>query len=207
MFDAFYAAGTEYYGADARREYHEFIAALPTGARLIDLACGQGRHSVPAARTGLTVHAIDYSPVAIEQLRGYAKREGLPIETEVADLRTIDPAPAAYDAAVLVSTLSHFTGPEIPPLVAMVERAVKPGGRVFVEAFTTADPGFTGAGGISETAAALHHFFPPGALPALFDKGFEWLDHREFMEDDLSHGPAHQHGVALYIGRRKTAAD
>ncbi len=205
FFDSFYAGGAEYYGADARPEYNAFLASLPVNARLVDLACGQGRHAIPAARAGAVVHAIDYSEVAIEQLRAGAERAGLPITAECHDIRTVALEAAAYDAAVLVSTLSHFEANEIPGLVASIERALKPGASLFVEAFTTSDPGYSGDGSISETAAALHHFFKPGELQALLDHGFERLDYREFMEADLSHGPAHEHGVALFVGRRRRA--
>lgn len=202
-FDHFYAGGADYYGLDARPEYHAFIARLGKDARLLDLACGQGRHAIPAARTGASVHAVDYSKVAIDQLGAYAAQEGLAIAAEHADIRRFAPTPAYYDAAVSVSTLSHFDEPDLTPLVAMTLAALKPGGRAFVEAFTTADPGFTGTDAVSETAGALKHYFTPGALRQLFEDGGFIVDaYHEFIEADLSHGPAHNHGVALLIGTR-----
>lgn len=202
FFDKVYAAGADYYGLEARAEFHAFLATLP-GAhpRCLDLACGQGRHAIPAARRGAHVHAVDYSAVAVEQLRAFAAAEALSIRTERADIRNLAPEPGSYDAVFLVSTLSHFAEPDLAPLVAMTHRALAPGGRVFVEAFTTEDPAFRHAPDASETAGALHHFFPPGALAELF-AGFAVSTYREFVEDDLSHGPAHKHGVALLIGEK-----
>ncbi len=202
FFDRFYAAGADYYGLEARPEYHAFVADLPNARpRILDLACGQGRHAIPAARAGAEVHAVDYSRVAIEQLAAFAEREGLPITAEVADIRRLDLSPESYDAAILVSTLSHFAEADLEPLVAMTHRALKSGGRVFVEAFTTDDPAHRRAPDASETADALHYFFPPGALVDLFAT-FAVSEYREFIEDDLSHGPAHKHGVALLIGEK-----
>lgn len=202
FFDSFYASGTGYYGLEARPEFQSFLAGLPKGAHCLDLACGQGRHSVLAARAGHRVHAVDYSAVGIEQLRAYATSEGLAIEPERADIREIRPAPGEYDAVFLVSTLSHFTEADLGPLATMSVAALRDGGRAFVEGFTTADPGFVGGGHKSETAAALKHFFAPGTLRDLFG-GVEIDVYREFMEDDFSHGPAHEHGVALLIGTKQ----
>lgn len=201
FFDRVYAVGADYYGLEARPEYHDFLAALAPGARILDLACGQGRHAVPAARAGHRVHAVDYSAVAVAQLVAFAEREGLAIEADCADLRSFEPAPGAYDAVISVSTLSHFDEPDLEPLAEKTVAALKEGGRAFVEGFTTADPAFRQSPDASETAEALKHFFPPGTLAHLFS-GLAIEEYREFVEDDLSHGPAHQHGVALLIARK-----
>ena len=201
FFDRFYASGAGYYGGDTRPEYEAFVKGLPAKARVLDLACGQGRHAIPAARAGASVHAVDYSDVAVRQLGSLAAAEGLPIEVECADIRALQVAPASYDAAILVSTLSHFDESDLAPLVDLVFHALKPAGAVFVEGFTTADPASRGEGDASETAGALKHFFPPGALAELFGR-FAVDAYREFVEDDMAHGPLHQHGVALLIGRK-----
>jgi SAM-dependent methyltransferase len=202
FFNAFYSAGTGYYGAATRPEFEAFLKTLPGRHPMcLDLACGQGRHAIPAALAGARVHAVDYSRVAIDQLAAIAETEGLPIDAECADIRRLTLAPGAYDAAFLVSTLSHFDAAELRPIVDTTFDALKPGGQVFVEGFTTADPAYRGDSDASETAGALRHFFEPGALADLFDQ-FAIGEYREFVEDDTAHGPAHQHGVALLIGRK-----
>ena len=203
FFDRFYTTDADYYGLEARPEFHAFLRALPgPHPRCLDLACGQGRHAIPAARLGAQVHAVDYSAVAIEQLQRL-RRSRRPVDHDgMCRYQEIwSPAPETYDAAFLVSTLSHFEEADLAPLVAMTHRALAPGGRVFVEAFTTEDPAYRGAADASETAEALHHFFPPRTLADLFDE-FAISEYREFVEDDLSHGPAHKHGVALLIGEK-----
>ena len=202
FFDSFYSGGTGYYGGGARAEFEAFINALPNPeARVLDLACGQGRHTISAARAGARVHAIDYSSVAIEQLAAFAKAEKLPVKAECADIRELSLPVASYDAAVLVSTLSHFEEADLKPIVDMVFDVLAPGGLVFAEGFTTDDPGFAGADDASETTAALKHFFERGAFANLFGR-LAITEYREFIEDDTAHGPVHQHGVALLIGRK-----
>ena len=203
FFDSVYSGGADYYGLEARPEFHSFVRALPgPKPKCLDLACGQGRHAIPAARIGARVHAVDYSCVAIDQLRAFASDTRLAIEAECADVRTLNPPAQAYDAVFLVSTLSHFDEPDLQPIVDMAKRALAEGGRIFVEAFTTADPGYRGSGEASETASALKHYFAPNALADLF-RQFTVTEYREFMEDDLSHGPVHQHGVALLIAEKR----
>jgi predicted nicotinamide N-methyase len=55
------------------------------GARVLELGCGLGLPSLAAARAGGRVLATDWSPQAIELLRGNAERNGIAIDVERAD--------------------------------------------------------------------------------------------------------------------------
>jgi 2-polyprenyl-3-methyl-5-hydroxy-6-metoxy-1,4-benzoquinol methylase len=105
----------------------------PTRGHVLDVACGRGRIALSLARSGLQVRAIDRDANAIGELRAEADRLGLPIETDVVDLET-DPPPSLgdslYDMIVVVNYLHR-------PLMPMLRAAVKPGGRIFYETFTT----------------------------------------------------------------------
>ncbi|HJU42182.1 MAG TPA: methyltransferase domain-containing protein [Vicinamibacterales bacterium] len=105
----------------------------PQTGRVLDLACGKGRHALLMADSGLQVRAIDRSPDAIAALAAEADRLELPIETAVVDLET-DPPPglgeSLYDMIVVFNYLHR-------PLMPMIRTAVKPGGRIVYETFTT----------------------------------------------------------------------
>ena len=105
----------------------------PTTGRVLDIACGRGRNALLIAQAGLEVHAIDRDSDAISELRAEADRQRLSIETEVIDLET-NPPPALgeslYDMIVLINYLHR-------PLMPMIRTAIKPGGRIFYETFTT----------------------------------------------------------------------
>ena len=105
----------------------------PTAGRALDIACGRGRNALLIAQSGLPVRAIDRDPDAIAELRAEADRQGLQIEAEVIDLET-DPPPrlgeSLYDMVVVINYLHR-------PLMAAIRAAVKPGGRIFYETFTT----------------------------------------------------------------------
>jgi rhodanese-related sulfurtransferase len=106
---------------------------LPRGGKVIDVACGRGRHALLLASAGFDVRAIDRDPESIAFLRATAARLSLRIDTDVVDLETDPPPglPASDYDAVLVFNYLHR------PLMAALRDAVKVGGRLFYETFTT----------------------------------------------------------------------
>lgn len=203
FFDDIYRTEKDYYGHDVRPEFVRFIDELAPTARVLEIGSGQGRHALYVASTGRPVHAVDYSAIATDQLNAQAKREGLPITASCMDATALAVDAEAYDAVVMISLLSHLDPATFPALVRKSYDALVPGGRVFIEAFTIEDPGFRGAADASETAVALTTYFGPDELRKLFAP-FAITDYREFVEDDFAHGPAHQHGVALLVGEKRT---
>lgn len=105
----------------------------PHQGLVLDVACGKGRHAILLAQTGLQVRAIDRSAEAIDALRQESETRGLQIDAAVVDLET-DPPPSLgqslYDAVLVVNYLHR-------PLMPAIRAAVKPGGRIFYETFTT----------------------------------------------------------------------
>lgn len=104
---------------------------LPPGGKVLDVACGQGRHALWLARAGFDVHAIDRDPAKIEFLQETAERLHLSLSCEVVDLET-DPLPSLPGPcdAVLVFNYLHR------PLMPALRGALAPGGRLFYETFT-----------------------------------------------------------------------
>jgi rhodanese-related sulfurtransferase/precorrin-6B methylase 2 len=106
---------------------------LPRGGRVLDVACGRGRHALLLASAGFHVHAIDRNPDAIAFLEQTADRLSLQLQADVVDLET-DPPPnlgsSEYDAVIGFNYLHR-------PLMPAIRGAVKPGGRIFYETFTT----------------------------------------------------------------------
>lgn len=105
----------------------------PRHGRVLDVACGKGRHALLMAQSGLHVRAIDRSADAIATLQHEADRLGLQIDAAVVDLET-DPPPSVgeslYDAVLVFNYLHR-------PLMPAIRAALKPGGRIFYETFTT----------------------------------------------------------------------
>jgi tellurite methyltransferase len=105
----------------------------PHHGLVLDVACGKGRHAILLAQAGLQVRAIDRNAEAVAALRHDAGNSGLEIDAAVVDLET-DPPPSLgesfYDAVLVVNYLHR-------PLMPAIRAAVKPGGRIFYETFTT----------------------------------------------------------------------
>ena len=106
---------------------------LPPGGRVLDVACGRGRHALWLAARGFDVHAVDRSAESIAALRHEATRPGIRLAVELMDLETGRPSlPAcAYDAIVVVHYLHR-------PLVPFLIAALRPGGVLVYETFTVA---------------------------------------------------------------------
>jgi len=201
-FDTLYGERPDYYGLGVRDEFRAFSSSCNMAERtVLDLGCGQGRHSKILAAMGATVDAVDQSRAAICQLDGYATQNGLKITTTCCDALDFRVQPRRYDDIILVTLLDHLTLGGASLLERECRTNIKTGGRVYVEVFTTEDPGFIEAPHRSETGTAVRHFFEKGELANIF-KAWKILKCEEFVEEDKSHGPFHLHGIGVLIATK-----
>jgi len=109
------------------------FATAPGAA--VDLGAGFGMHSIPLARLGFSVLALDSSPQLLAELRTHAA--GLPVRTVQADLLDF-PAHLAGPVDLILcmgDTLTHLEEPaDVERLLKAVAPALRPGGR-FVATF------------------------------------------------------------------------
>src|SRR6476661_6964171 len=96
-----------------RREVARLIdlLALPSGARILDVPCGQGRHAHLLAEAGYDVDGLDYSThlIALAKKRG----TGPSLRYTRGDMRTLPPRwTKRFDAVVnLFTSFGFFTEP------------------------------------------------------------------------------------------------
>ena len=81
------------------------------------------------ARQGLSVDALDVSPLAVARLNDYARAQGLALTARVADLVESGLPTATYDLVVVVRFLERSLCPAIAA-------ALRPGGLLFYQTFT-----------------------------------------------------------------------
>jgi SAM-dependent methyltransferase len=100
------------------------IPRLSEGARVLDLACGSGRHVRWLSASGARVTAVDRDAAALAGLRGIAA------EVVLADLEGGDwPLPdRCFDAVIVTNYLWR-------PLLPWILASVAPGGVLFHETF------------------------------------------------------------------------
>jgi SAM-dependent methyltransferase len=108
-------------------------ADVRSGTRLLDVAAGSGALSIPAARLGAQVLAVDQSAAMLELLTARARREGLDIRTRVMDGHALQLDDASFDVAG--SQFGVMLFPDMPRGVREMARVVVPGGRVLVTAY------------------------------------------------------------------------
>jgi ubiquinone/menaquinone biosynthesis C-methylase UbiE len=106
---------------------------LRPGTRLLDVAAGSGALSIPAARIGAEVVAIDLAPATIERLNARARAEGLStLCGRLMDGHALDLDDDAFAVAASVNGVSLF--PDMARGLAELVRVTRPGGRVMVVA-------------------------------------------------------------------------
>jgi SAM-dependent methyltransferase len=114
-----------------RREVRRLIEllALPTGARILDVPCGQGRHAHLLAEAGFRVDGLDYSEHLIAKAK--ARGTGPSLRYTRGDMRRL-PArwTGRFDAVVnLFTSFGFFAAPADDALVMReFARVLAPGG-------------------------------------------------------------------------------
>jgi 2-polyprenyl-3-methyl-5-hydroxy-6-metoxy-1,4-benzoquinol methylase len=101
------------------------------GARVLDLACGAGRHSLELRRRGFEVVGADISPELLEIARRDAEEQGLDAEFVEADLRELD-FDAEFDVVLSLNdgAIGYFeTEEENLRSFEVIARALRPGGQ------------------------------------------------------------------------------
>src|SRR4051812_6223873 len=109
-----------------------FLAQLSPGATILELGCGAGFDTAEMLAQGFDVSATDGSP---EMAAEASRRLGRPVETLLFhDLDKVD----AYDGVWANACLLHVPRNELAHILALIWRAVKPGG-YFYASYKTGD--------------------------------------------------------------------
>jgi ubiquinone/menaquinone biosynthesis C-methylase UbiE len=101
---------------------------LRSGARVLDVAAGNGNATLAAARRWCDVVSTDFVPALLERGRARASAEGLPVRFEQADAENLPFPDASFDA--VTSTFGVMFTPNQEKAASELARVCKPGGRI-----------------------------------------------------------------------------
>ncbi len=135
---------------------------LRSGAKVLDVAAGNGNATLAAARRWCDVTSTDYVPSLLERGRLRAVAEGLRVEFREADAEALPFADASFDA--VLSTFGVMFTPDQDKAAAELMRVCKSGGKIGMANWTP-------EGFIGQLFKTLGKYLPPPAgakSPALW---------------------------------------
>lgn len=114
-----------------------FVASalgLKAGASVLDLCCGQGRHSIQLAKRGLRVTSLDLNAGYLELAKQAAATAKVEIETVAADMREL-PSEDKFDAIVNMYSSFGYLESEAEDLKVLesAAKALKAGGQLLLD--------------------------------------------------------------------------
>lgn len=122
--------------ASAPGEVEKIVTLLPVArpARILDLACGPGRHSLEFARRGFEVVGVDRTATFVEQAREEAAHHGLNATFVLGDMRDYC-APDSFDVIVnLFGSFGYFEKTDDDrQVVRNMHASLRAGGRFLIE--------------------------------------------------------------------------
>nr|ART39473.1 J343 [uncultured bacterium] len=150
---------------------------LKPGERVLDVACGSGNLTIPAARAGAEVTGADIATNLLEQGRARAAAEGLTIQFDEGDAESLPYEDASFN--VVVSMFGAMFAPRPQLVAAELVRVCRPGGRI-------AMANWTAEGHIGQMFKTTGKHVPP---PPNMPSPIKWGDEatvRELLHDGVA---------------------
>lgn len=122
------------------------------GETVLDVACGTGNASIPAAQAGGRVTGLDLTPQLLDGARRRAGEAGVEIEWVEGDAEELPFEGASFD--VVLSTFGCMFAPHHDLAAAEIARVLAPGGRIGIAAWTP-------EGNLGQFFRALGAYAPP----------------------------------------------
>lgn len=137
------------------------ILNLSPKDKVLDLCCGQGRHSLELVRQGFeNVEGLDRSHYLIQKAKALAKKEGLKVRFREGDARKLPYPPDTFDVVMILgNSFGYFeTIEDDMRVLKEVFRVLKPWGRLLLD--------------VSDGEYLREHFQP---------RSWEWIDKNHFV--------------------------
>lgn len=126
---------TEWAQADGTSKWEQpeaevmtFAQTLASGAAVLDLGAGVGRHALALARQGFAVATLDAAPEGTAEIARIAAAEGLTIDTRNGMMTALPFADGAFDHVLSWNVIYHGDEDVLRATIAEIARVLKPGG-------------------------------------------------------------------------------
>jgi SAM-dependent methyltransferase len=132
------------------------------GMDVLDVACGTGNASIPAAQAGARVTGLDFAPALLEIARERAADAMVEIDFVEGDAQELPFEDGSFDR--VVSTFGHMFAPDHERTAAEMKRVLRPGGAIAFACWTP-------EGSIGRMFRTIAELVPPppgGAPPLLW---------------------------------------
>ncbi len=142
-------------------DYIERVLNLKPDDKILDLCCGQGRHSLELARRGFrNVEGLDRSHYLIQKAKMQAKKEVLPVKFREGDARKLPYPEDTFDVVLILgNSFGYFeTIEEDIKVLKEVFKVLKPWGRILID--------------IADGEYLARNFQP---------RSWEWMDKKHFV--------------------------
>jgi D-alanine-D-alanine ligase len=137
------------------------ILNIPKESAILDLACGQGRHSIELAQQGYTnVTGLDRSHYLIRKAKSAVLQEGLKISFKEGDARKLPFPPDSFDVVMILgNSFGYFESNEDDAMILKeVFKVMKPGGTFLID--------------VADGSYLRTHYQP---------RSWEWIDKKYFV--------------------------
>jgi ubiquinone/menaquinone biosynthesis C-methylase UbiE len=127
-------------------------AAIEPGMDVLDVACGSGNATIPAARLAAKVTGLDFAPGLLEVAREKGADAMVEVDWVEGDAQALPFEDGSFDR--VISVFGHMFAPDHARTAAEMLRVCRPGGRIAVACWTP-------EGKIGEMFKTLASISPP----------------------------------------------
>ncbi len=120
---------------DTRREADFLEAELcrARGSRLLDVPCGNGRHSLELARRGHALTGLDLSEEFLAEARRSSAERALDVRWILGDMRRMEPGGDFDGAFCFGNSFGYLAHADTLAFLAALSRALEPGARFVLQ--------------------------------------------------------------------------
>ena len=118
-----------------KKELTYLLKLLEKNKKILDLACGYGRFTIPLAKKGYDIEGIDITPALIQKAKETARKDRLEVKFRIGDMRKLPYENESFDSVICTWTAFSELYQEKDQVIAIKEilRALRRKGFAFIE--------------------------------------------------------------------------